>query len=344
MPVCLHRIKSMSAKFRQAEIFFHPVDPLSTDTIVHLPDVALRLRFHSQTQALHAIECYDCTRNTLQMSNVTLCGADVPLTLANIYRLMGPTFPRKQFELPLQFRTYSTQSFPAVDFDDVDLAAVQYAGLAVIFPESNQSDDHDQVPLKAARLVVFSGSDLQNRTDPVPMFQRDLPATRGALYQQPVLVVPGRGINLTAQHRWITFNMHAQDVMADLGPPDRVFRTTQKRSSIANSSPFLTGKKSTNSSPQLSAAGSSKLAAPAMPALSLNSAKSQLSPVSVPDWSPLSYPVSSVVVEVNPVIPVNASEKQPLAGDYANAGIRACIQYSLCAPCFLSDFAVHVDR
>ena len=104
---------------------------------------------------------------------------------------------------------------------------VSYPGMSILAPyrESSPAVATASPPptaslinprLTATRIMVFSGSDLDHVV--LALHQPSLADP----YFQPVLVEPKRGILLTALQREIIFSMYAQDVLADLGPPDRI--------------------------------------------------------------------------------------------------------------------------
>jgi hypothetical protein len=271
LPVCLHRIKEMSVRLKQAEIVFHPLLPLSTDILVELPNAGIRLRFNAVTQALALIDCFDLSKLCLTKDGQAFCGPDVAATFALVYRAFGPTFPGKSFENPANFATFAARSFPSLAADANKAAAasvfaLQYPGVALLFPMPDEKTMQTLAAGEASsesaaaslagggaasaahaphvsRLLCFCGPDIENRLEPTPAYLRAAVANAALstvpapmiFYQQPVQVLPGIGIQLTAQHVWLTFDLHAQDVIAELGPPDRIFRKPVATSGGSNS-------------------------------------------------------------------------------------------------------------
>lgn len=242
------RIKSEPALFTKLDLIFDDAFPVTVPVVLELPANGIRLRFDGPSQILRLIEIVDFTRNKLQyakdkpqhatrdifksdgdLKNFT--GPD----FKHVYTLFGPTFPGE----------YSTSG----ESGSYGTYVHSYPGLAFTFPifGTAWSDGKDHVELlsssatlPATSMAVYHGDswpDVRNHLftmlmpDPVNLFpptkNRDVVAEEISL----VKVLGGGCLELQCHRSGTSMLLKLgyttpQDLVAQLGPPDAIYRRT----------------------------------------------------------------------------------------------------------------------
>lgn len=254
----LTRLKAQPHIYPIINVLYSPSRPLSEPVILELPTNGFRLRFDGIDQRLRLIEVGDFTKTQLSYKNVDIIKLPetrtTPATLntpsnptgpifRHVYnRLMGPTFPGEYIP-PLS----SSRS-------DTGLYVLSYPGIAFTFPlkHSAWSSKIDFVSLlssnaasQAKSMAIFSGPSWQEvRHDllvrPCPNPRSLVLSSKGKdLYPDEVELIKVRGNGkIEILRRFsppfiITLSETTpQDLVAELGPPDAVYRKNDRRLSI----------------------------------------------------------------------------------------------------------------
>lgn len=245
----LSSLKSQPNVFPTIDIFYSPSEPLSTPVILNLPKNGFRLRFDGPTQRLRLIEILDFSLNSFTYDNKALIksgdesAAGRRLYFRQIYdRLFGPTFPGEY--IPRDSESGS----------DHGSYILSYPGIAFTFPlqDSAWSTKHDFVSLlssssarPAKSFAIFDGPSWQEarkqlylKACPNP---RDWSAhSRGKdLRPEEIdhVAVKGDGVLDLFRSNASTFQIvlnqtRPQDLLTELGPPDAIYRKSDRRLSI----------------------------------------------------------------------------------------------------------------
>lgn len=250
----LSRIKSQPQTYPELDLSYSASEPLLHPVTVNLPSNGVRLRFDGPDQRLRLIEILDFSIATLTYKNMDLVRRPKPAEDGNTFTQSnsGPTFRH----------VYNRVFGPAYKGDYVGAGAgnstgtyvLSYPGLAFSFPVKHKSwsDQADFVSIlsssatsPATSLAIFSGS--------------SWPEARSQLYQNPHVLprnsalvgknadsVPaeieevrlhGAGclefIRRNSPSATVVLNHTTpQDLVADFGPPDAVYRKHDSRFSI----------------------------------------------------------------------------------------------------------------
>ena len=245
----LSSLKSQPSVFQTIDIFYSPSEPLSTPVILNLPKNGFRLRFDGPTQRLRLIEILDFSLNSFTYDNKALIKSSDDVTAGRrldfrqIYdRLFGPTFPGEY--IPPDLKSGSDQGS----------YVLSYPGIAFTFPlqDSAWSRKHDFVSLlssssagPAKSFAIFDGPSWQEaRTQlylkacPNP---REWSAHSRGKDMRPEeidhVAVKGDGVSDVFRRNASTFQIvlnqtTPQDLLTELGPPDAIYRKSDRRLSI----------------------------------------------------------------------------------------------------------------
>ncbi|KAH8816424.1 hypothetical protein F5884DRAFT_776190 [Xylogone sp. PMI_703] len=251
------RLKAEPQRFHTLDLIYDPIFPVKEPVILNLPSNGIRLRFDGPEQKLRLIEILDFTKSRLTYSDKEIWrptstapqSSEVPQNLSgptfkHIYnRLLGPTFPGEYIEPE------------AGDSSAAGLYILSYPGIAFTFPiaSSAWSPGKDVVSLlssptsqPASSMAIFSGESWPDARDhlytqtlqPVKMFA-PLNKGRESMPEEISLVkIHGEG-QLELERPWASgpFRIRLgattpQELVAELGPPDAIYRKNDRRMSI----------------------------------------------------------------------------------------------------------------
>ena len=230
--------------------------PVKEPVVLHLPTNGIRLRFDGPEQRLRLIEVLDFTKSKLTYKDrdvlrpATTTAAGVPTenlsgpTFRHIYnRLIGPTFPG-EYIAP-----------EPGDEAGMGLYVLSYPGMAFSFPisSSSWSPGKDVVSLlssstshPAVSMAIFSGESWPDarenlytqNLEPLKTFA-PFTKTREPVPDEVSLVkIYGEGRLELARPSgsgplWIQLGETTpQELVAELGPPDAIYRKNDQRMSI----------------------------------------------------------------------------------------------------------------
>ncbi|KAL8933737.1 MAG: hypothetical protein Q9216_006229 [Gyalolechia sp. 2 TL-2023] len=254
----LTRLKAQPHLYPTIDISFSPSQPLVAPIILNLPANGFRLRFDGPDQRLRLLEILDFGKTQLSYKNIDLVKLpeEKPSSpgspgqanrqgppFRHVYnRLMGPTFPGEYLK-PKE----TTES-------QAGLYVLSYPGIAFTFPlqHSAWSPKADFVSLlsssaaaPAKSLAIFSGAswhearqDLFTRPCLNP---RSLSLSMKGKEHQPdevdLVNVCGGGVveflrRASPPFRVVLGETTPQDLVAELGPPDAIYRKNDHRLSI----------------------------------------------------------------------------------------------------------------
>lgn len=258
----LSRLKAHPQTYPAIDLVYSTGEPLQHPVILCLPTNGLRLRFDGVDQRLRLIEVLDFSQIPLVYKNQEVIKGVRPLeqhtaagpSFRHVYnRLFGPSYPG-EYVPPASRVAYGTY-------------VLSYPGVAFSFPlqDSAWSDQCDFVALlsssaasPATSMAIFQGSSWpearENLFFSVPQYPRSpalIGKNREAVPDEIEEVnVYGAGkielIRRSSPPFWITLSETTpQDLIAELGPPDAIYRKNDRRISIHGSAagvrPRLTG-------------------------------------------------------------------------------------------------------
>ncbi|KAJ5121014.1 uncharacterized protein N7515_008975 [Penicillium bovifimosum] len=227
----LTRVKSYPQTYPAIDLAYSSTDPLRKPVVLQLPSNGLRLRFDGPDQRLRLIEVLDFARVNLVYKNQDVVkggkSAEQPVSshgpsFRHVYnRLFGPSYPGEYV--------------PPVDQSPYGTYVLSYPGIAFSFPlqHSAWSDQCDFVALlsssaalPATSMSIFQGS--------------SWPEVRAKLFtQQPqyprssALIGKSRDSLADELEEWHILGAgKIQDLIADFGPPDAIYRKNDRRISI----------------------------------------------------------------------------------------------------------------
>lgn len=234
--------------------------------VLNLPANGIRLRFDGPEQRLRLIEILDFRRTQLSYKNVDfvkIADGEITATVRptsnpngpafrHVYNMMGPTFPGEY--VPPEAWSKS----------DLGLYVLSYPGIAFTFPleHSMWKPDKDHVSLLSSpaalqvkSLAVFDGSSWHatrhtffNADSPNPRPLSSSPRGKDHRADEIECVkILGNGkldvYRRTSPPFRITLcETTAQDLVAELGPPDAIYRKNDRRLSIHRSRGHTTKK------------------------------------------------------------------------------------------------------
>ncbi|KAI1119114.1 hypothetical protein F5Y14DRAFT_396513 [Nemania sp. NC0429] len=253
----LTRLKAEPQRFPKLDLAYSHTDPVTEPVILTLSANGIRLRFDGPEQRLRLIEVLDFSKNRItyqdkdiaKPSNVqgtsknTKTGGDVSggPAFKNVYhRLFGPTYAGE----------YIRPSDDSVD--GVGTYILSYPGVAFSFPlpTSAYSPEKDVVSLlsssasqTATSVAVFSGKSWSHARE--QLWTEVLPSVKSTfLFSKSKEVVPDEislvkihgGGRLQLFRKWTSASMwinlgetSPQELVAELGPPDAIYRKNDQR-------------------------------------------------------------------------------------------------------------------
>ncbi|OTB05716.1 hypothetical protein M426DRAFT_21744 [Hypoxylon sp. CI-4A] len=254
----LTRLKAEPQRFPKLDLSYSAAEPVTEPAILNLPANGIRLRFDGPEQRLRLIEVIDFSKNRITYQDKEIAkpvnpqgvlgspksGGDATTGPAfrNIYhRLFGPT--------------YAGEYIPPANVgkgDAVGTYILSYPGVAFSFPLplSSYSPNKDVVSLlsssasqTATSVAVFSGKSWAHARE--TLWDEVLPSVKSTLlFNKSKEVVPdevslvkihgGGRLQLfrkwTSSSMWINLGVTTpQDLVAELGPPDAIYRKNDQR-------------------------------------------------------------------------------------------------------------------
>ncbi|KIW50884.1 hypothetical protein PV05_09663 [Exophiala xenobiotica] len=251
----ISRLKAYPQTYPNIDLSYSASEPITEPAILNLPYNGLRLRFDGPDQRLRLIEVLDFSMTALVYKNTDLVRrtktsdgsnqdeASIPLgpTFRHIYsRLFGPTYAGEYLP-PEQGRSSGTY-------------ILSYPGLAFTFPIKHQSwsDKIDFVSIlssnatgPAISMAIFSGSswtearsNLYTRPPTYPRLSSLVGKSNESIADEveEVRVLGGGRLEMVRRNMPL-FSLTLsettpQDLVADLGPPDAIYRKHDRRISI----------------------------------------------------------------------------------------------------------------
>ncbi|KUL83674.1 hypothetical protein ZTR_07501 [Talaromyces verruculosus] len=247
----LSRIKSRPQTYPAIDLAYSSTEPLLEPVVLNLPKNGLRLRFDGPDQRLRLIEVLDFSKVPIVYKNHEVVKIPKPQeqpsstgpSFRHVYnRLFGPSYPGEYISPPngSPFGTY----------------VLSYPGVAFSFPlqDSAWSDNCDFVALlsssaasPATSMAIFQGSswsDARNKLFTTPPQLPRSPALIGKgkeavpdEIEEIRVLGAGRIELLRRSSPPLVINLSEttpQDLIAELGPPDAIYRKNDRRISIHN--------------------------------------------------------------------------------------------------------------
>ncbi|KAI1129215.1 hypothetical protein F5Y10DRAFT_276912 [Nemania abortiva] len=253
----LTRLKAEPQRFPKLDLAYSQTDPVTEPVVVTLPANGIRLRFDGPEQRLRLIEILDFTKNRTTYQDKDIAkgssnqgsstsprrGGEVASGPAfkNVYhRLFGPTYAGEYI---------GPDNNSA---NGVGTYILSYPGVAFSFPlpASAYSPNKDVVSLlsssasqTATSVAVFSGRSWAHARE--QLWTEVLPSVKSAfLFNKSKEVVPDEvslvkihgGGRLQLFKKWTTASTWVvlgetspQDLVAELGPPDAIYRKNDQR-------------------------------------------------------------------------------------------------------------------
>ncbi|KKA23492.1 UPF0183 domain protein [Rasamsonia emersonii CBS 393.64] len=244
------RLKSHPHTYPAIDVAYSSTDPIHEPIIIHLPSNGLRLRFDGPDQRLRLIEVLDFSKIPLIYKNHEVVKSVKPQeqpashagpSFRHVYnRLFGPSYPGEYI--------------PPADHSPYGTYVLSYPGIAFSFPllDSAWSDQCDFVALlsssaasPATSMAIFQGSswsEARTRLFTAPPHYPRSPALIGKGRDavpdeiEEVRVLGAGKIELIRRSSppfCITLSETTpQDLIAELGPPDAIYRKNDRRISI----------------------------------------------------------------------------------------------------------------
>ncbi|KAL5893210.1 hypothetical protein ACKVWC_004153 [Pyricularia oryzae] len=252
----LTRIKAEPQRFPKIDLAFSQTAPIEEPVVVNLPSNGVRLRFDGPEQRLRLVEVVDFTK-----IHITFKEANNERDLmrpAAEPTATGPAFKHiyNRFLGP----TYDGEFVPGNEGGkDVGTYVLSYPGVAFTFPmaPSAYSPDKDVMSLLshngtqvATSMAVFSGDTWAQARDTLwnealPSLKTFAPLSKGSKDASPddvTLVRIHGGGKLQLVRKWtgvgdaplpstwiILGETTPQDLVAELGPPDAIYRRNEQR-------------------------------------------------------------------------------------------------------------------
>lgn len=244
----LTALKAEPQRFPKLDLIYSPSQPVVEPVMLTLPVNGIRLRFDGPEQRLRLIEIIDFARNKLTYKNIDVAKPATPGShehagpkFRHVYdRLFGPTYLGEYI------------GPDGGTGDESGVYVLSYPGVAFSFPISGPPDEGkllsvlSSATLPAVSMAIFSGEswakareDLYTRT---PKNPRLLGAPTKGLELCPedielVRILGGGELELVRQWANSSFIINLnrttpQELVAELGPPDAIYRKNDQRLSI----------------------------------------------------------------------------------------------------------------
>ena len=250
----LVRLKAQLNQFPTINVEYAPEQPLSAPVNLTLPHNGLRLRFDGPDQRLRLIEVTDFSKILLTYKGTELVraqeGAESLPTVTEGSEANGPAF--RHVYSKLFGPTFAGEYYPSSRSGDAGTYVLSYPGVAFSFKVQRWPKDADFVAVlsspatsPATSLSIFNGSSWEDaRQD---LFTRPCPHPRSLALggrgkdicpdEIEVVVVKGGGQLELRRRNSPNFTIKLgettpQDLVANLGPPDAIYRKNDRRLSI----------------------------------------------------------------------------------------------------------------
>ncbi|TAQ84321.1 hypothetical protein B7494_g7357 [Chlorociboria aeruginascens] len=247
----LTRLKAEPQRFPKLGLIYEPNAPVTVPVIVYLSNNGIRLRFDGPEQRLRLIEVLDFTKNKLTHDSREIFrhgaieteegqGPSGP-TFKHIYRLLGPTY----------FGDYIEPE--GNDETRMGTYVLSYPGIALTFllHKSSWSPGKDPVSLLSSSQVATSMAIFKGEAWPdarLVLYSQKLPSVHtlspSAKGKHPVadeidlIKIHGEGklelVRSTGKAPfWIILGETTpQELVAELGPPDAIYRKNDQKMAI----------------------------------------------------------------------------------------------------------------
>ncbi|CAJ2499886.1 Uu.00g027390.m01.CDS01 [Anthostomella pinea] len=256
----LTRLKAEPQRFPKLDLGFTPSEPVTEPVVLTLPANGIRLRFDGPEQRLRLIEIIDFTKNRITYQDKDIAKPSSSQGVLGSPRPGGETATGPAFKNVyhrLFGPTYAGEYMPADDdkSNSVGTYVLSYPGVAFNFPlpALAYSPDKDVVSLlsssasqTASSMAIFSGKSWQHARE--HLWDELLPSVNSAfLFSKSKEMVPDE-ISLVKIHgggrlqlfkKWTSASMWInlgettpQDLVAELGPPDAIYRKNDQRMHI----------------------------------------------------------------------------------------------------------------
>lgn len=248
----LSRLKSQPQVFPHIDLTYSPADPLSEPVVLTLSSNGLRLRFDGPDQRLRLIEIVDFSHSVFTYKNTELVRHTTGTAALHTESIQGPSF--RHLYNRLFGPSYAGEYVPPSSSDGDGTYVLSWPGLAAKFHLKHRSwsEKADFVSLlsstaasPAMSLAIFEGTSW-------PVIRNSLYSDRIRLPRNPALssktsdtvpdeveeiVVHGSGRLELFRRTLAPFSITLgettpQDFVAELGPPDAVFRKSNGGLSI----------------------------------------------------------------------------------------------------------------
>jgi Uncharacterised protein family (UPF0183) len=255
----LTRLKAEPQTFPIIDLIYDLLRPIEDPVIVNLPKNGLRLRFDGKEQRLRLIEVIDFSRSKLSYNNIDIAKPPHGQHPTDVFHpddsQSGPTF-RHVYNKLLGLAFPAEYMPPAMDDGSgYGVYVLSYPGIAFTFPflHSAWRQGKDSVSLlsssaakPAASMAIFDGeswtevrSHLYSQPLKHPRNYAPVAKARETYPDEIGLVrINGEGW-LEMERPWATDSFHLrlgqttpQELVAELGPPDAIYRKNDQRMQI----------------------------------------------------------------------------------------------------------------
>ncbi|PQE25319.1 hypothetical protein CJF30_00000025 [Rutstroemia sp. NJR-2017a BBW] len=250
------RIKAEPQRFPKLDLIYEPAAPVDEPVILNLPSNGVRLRFDGPQQRLRLIEVLDFTKNKLTYNDreVLRSGGTSSPGLSSTGNLSGPTF--RHIYKSLVGPTFPGEYIEPEPGDEtgMGLYVLSYPGIAFSFPihSSSWSPGKDVVSLlsssasqPASSMAIFSGESWPEARDhiytqalqPLKTFAPLTKSREPVADEVSLIRLYGGGqlelVRPSTTPFWILLGETTpQELVAELGPPDAIYRKNDQKMSI----------------------------------------------------------------------------------------------------------------
>ncbi|KAK7914785.1 hypothetical protein PG985_012488 [Apiospora marii] len=256
----LTRLKAEPQRFPKLDLVYSPTQPVTEPVILTLPANGIRLRFDGPEQRLRLIEVIDFTKNRITYGQSEkelvkpppLPGQGISSPKLGAESSSGPGF--RTIYHRLMGPTYAGEYIPPAegDMNGVGTYVLSYPGVAFSFPlpEDMYSPDKDVVALlsssasqTACSMAIFNGKSWAEARE--SLWTDVLPTIKSAfVFSKSKDVVPDEislvkihgGGRLQFYKKWTNSSVWVilgdttpQELVAELGPPDAIYRKNDQR-------------------------------------------------------------------------------------------------------------------
>lgn len=248
----LTRLKSLPQTFTNLDLIYSASDPILDPIVLNLPTNGVRLRFDGPDQRLRLIEIIDFSRSTFTYKSTEVVRRSSVTAEASSDLVSGPSF--KHLYNRLFGPSYPGEYIPPTSHESSGTYILSWPGLAAKFALKHKSwsDKADFVSLlsssaasPATTLAIFAGSSWSDARSTLytkrPQLPRSLALSGKTIDTVPdeveeVVIHVGSKLELfrrTSLPFMIILNETTpQDLIAELGPPDAIYRKSGSGLSI----------------------------------------------------------------------------------------------------------------